>query len=308
MGITNTEWKDLIGLIDEKKCTPFIGAGACVFKGEDGEPWLPLGRDIAKKWTEKYGYPFDDSGELARVAQFMAIENGDDMHPKNILRQEFRKRDPPDFSKEQYKNTPHAVLADLDLPIYITSNYDGLMESALKSRGKVPISEFCRWNGYAKAAGIESYFDKNKRYKPSITNPLVYHLHGDFNIPQSMVLTERDYLDFIVYLNREDEKKSLPSFIRQALASTSLLFIGYSMEDISFRVIFQGVMNQIGTRFQNISIAVQLPPRITPERQERAQGYLDKYTKNMFKVNVYWGDINDFILDLHKRWENYKNA
>ena len=53
------------------------------------------------------------------------------MFPKEILIQEFEKLDPPDFSKE---DNPHGILADLDLPIYITTNYDNFMFNALKAR------------------------------------------------------------------------------------------------------------------------------------------------------------------------------
>ena len=59
-----------------------------------------------------------------------------------------------------------------------------------------------------------------------------------------MVLTERNYIDFVINLNKNDEKLTLPSTIRTALAAaSSLLFIGYSFEDLTFRVIFQGVIS-----------------------------------------------------------------
>ena len=41
-------------------------------------------------------------------------------------------------------------------------------------------------------------------YKPSQDKPLVYHLHGELNNPQSMVLTETDYLDFLINLSKEE--------------------------------------------------------------------------------------------------------
>ena len=42
------DWDTLIKRIYIGKCTPFFGAGAC--KGT-----LPLGPEIAKKWTKEYG-------------------------------------------------------------------------------------------------------------------------------------------------------------------------------------------------------------------------------------------------------------
>ena len=46
------------------------------------------------------------------------------------------KIEPPNFRGEEYKYTPHAVLADLNLPTYLTTNYDEFLEEALKARDK----------------------------------------------------------------------------------------------------------------------------------------------------------------------------
>src|SRR4051812_15672833 len=117
MGLTEGDWEELLFAICDKKCTPFIGAGACV-------PWIPLGTEIAQKWAERYKYPLNDGGSLSRVAQYLEIETGEATRPKNILIREIRSIDPPDFSKEEFKDASHSVLADLKLPIYITTNYD----------------------------------------------------------------------------------------------------------------------------------------------------------------------------------------
>ncbi len=310
------EWKQLLRFISQKRCTPFIGPEAY-------EPWI---LDKVTGWTvkysyplvldevnnlyqiakERYGYPLEDSHQLAKVAQFLAIKEDNDMYPKEMLSLELRDRKPPNFALEEYRNTIYAVLADLNLPLYITTNYDYFMEEALRSRGRAPLSEFCRWDeklyNYTKAAGITSVFEeRRKKYKPTIEEPLVYHLHGVIDIPQSMVLTERDYLDFAINLNKNDEKISLPAVVRSALASTSLMFIGYRLEDITFRVIFQGVIRMLGEIPRPISIAVQLPPQL----QQNAQSYLNVYTKNMFLVNVCWGKLDDFAKELRERLDNY---
>jgi SIR2-like domain len=68
------------------------------------------------------------------------------------------------------------------------------------SRGKSPDSEYCRWNQAIEYAGGSSVFD-NSEYRPTEYKPLVYHIHGTVDIPQSLVLTERDYIDFIINLS-----------------------------------------------------------------------------------------------------------
>ncbi len=309
MSLKATDWDELLYSIDEQGCTPFIGAGACGFPNpnKDNEQWLPSGGTVSKKLSEQYEYPLDDSDELDRVSQYVAIQNGD-MVPKNFIARWLKGISPPDFSKGEYKNTPHAILADLKLPLYITTNYDEFMESALKSRGRIADSVFCRWNTFLKKQSSGNILDKAD-YKPSQDKPLVYHLHGDFNSPRSMVLTETDYLDFLINLSKEE---ILPDQISTALNSTSLLFVGYRLRDINFRVIFRSLMQLlgegIGAGLQLPSISVQLPSGFTEEKKEQGIRYLEEYSKNMFKVRVYWGDVNEFSKELRDRWEKFKNA
>jgi SIR2-like domain len=327
--LPDEQWTLLLDSIEASqkgqiKCTPFIGPGVY-------SEWLPAFIVTAKKWIdeyefplalaledfynlakEKYGYPLEDAHQLAMVAQFLAIEKGDDMYPQMLLSKELATIKPPDFGLEEFRNTPYSVLADLKLPLYITTNYDYFMEAALESRGRKPVSEFCRWNeklyNYAKLTGISSVFDKGKKnYKPSVDQPLVYHLHGVLNIPQSMVLTEKDYFDFAINLNKNDEKMSLPSVIRIALAASFFLFVGYRLEDITFRVIVQGVMSVLGDIQRPKSMAVQLPPSFPMDKRLKVLIYLNSYIKNMFSLYAYWGDHKSFSAELRRRWDSYKS-
>jgi hypothetical protein len=215
------DWQQLVRLIKRGKCTPFVGAGACTGT-------LPRARDIAINWAKKYDYPLHDSHDLARVSQFMAIDNYD-IFPKECIRDEFENIKPPDFSQP---DEPHAVLADLNLPIYITTNYDSFLINALKTRNKSPERECCRWNKFSEILKMKSVLDPDSLYTPTPSKPLVYHLHGCLDIPQSMVLTESDYLDFLIRLQHNDarfvgSKQLLTSEIISALAANPLLFIGY---------------------------------------------------------------------------------
>ena len=129
LSLREADWDEILYSIDEQGCTPFIGAGACAFQNEEGKPWLPLGGTVSSEMAKEYEYPLKDIDELDRVSQFVAIEHGD-MVPKNFIVRWLKKIDPPDFSLDKYKNTPHALLADLNLPIYITTNYDEFMEAS----------------------------------------------------------------------------------------------------------------------------------------------------------------------------------
>jgi hypothetical protein len=322
MGLSEEDWRDLLNSIYKKKCVPFIGAGVYMIRTENQKEPIPVSRHIIDKW--KVIYPLEDLYELARVAtmedsyqlarlaQYLEIQGADERYPKTML-SDMLKDIPPSYFASQNKS-PFEVLSNLDLPIYITSNYDRFMEEALsKNPRKTAESDFCKWSDklikYAKTVNIPSVFNQTQ-YKPTEERPLVYHIHGDMNIPGSMVLTERDYFEFVINLNKSDDKDILPSVIRTELATSSLLFIGYSLEDISFRAIFQGFLSflsSISNEFRTPSIAVQIPPTISNKGQIKVQKYIEQYTRNMFDVRIYWGSTYDFIGELDRRWHEFKS-
>jgi hypothetical protein len=291
--LEDKDWKLLLGRIKAGKCTPFLGAGAC-------HGVLPLGSEIARKWAEDYGYPLPDNYDLANVAQFLAIQN-DPMFPKDdILDNWFSAVKAPDFDAP---DEPHGVLADLPLPVYLTTNYDDFMIRALKKRDKKPRRELCRWNKYVRDQ--PSVFDTDSDYDPDPTNPVVFHLHGHNEVAESLVLSRDDYLDFLVNLSRD--QKLLPSRIQQAISGSSLLFVGYSLQDWSFRVLFRGLVMAYEKTLRRISVSVQLLPvskDLPEESRVEVQDYLDRYFDKM-DIRIYWGTAREFAAELRQRWTEY---
>jgi SIR2-like domain len=292
--------------LKKQECIPFIGPEAC-------KQWIPFGSDIASRWAKEYAYPLQDSYQLSRVAQFLAIEQQDNMFPKNVLSDELKKIKPPAFNLDEFRNTPPAVLADLNLPVYITTNYDHIIEAALESRGKQPISDFCRWNedlaDYGRVNEINSViYKEGTDFKPTSSNPLVYHLHGDIDHPNSMVLTEKDYTDFVIFLNKEAEKNVLPSSIRKPLTRKKLLFVGYSLDEagfsLAFSVIFQTVISSTSDTKKGISVQVMLrTDNNTSVNVDKVQSYLEQYTNKVLSLDVYWGDSSTFSKELRQQVE-----
>jgi SIR2-like protein len=288
------QWETLVGLIRQKKCTPFIGAGASA-------GCLPSGGALAQEWALKHAYPLTDSGDLARVAQFRAIQEYD-MSPKDAVSELISNARTPNFEDP---TEPHGLLADLTLPIYISTNYDPFMVKAIKHRERKCRREFCRWNRHPEVRDAESVFEGG--YRPEPSEPLVFYLHGYHDVPQSLVLTEDDYLDFLIRLSndgRDQADRLLPSVIRTALSSTALMFVGYSLTDWTFRVLFRGLVSSFGAEIGYPAIAIQLPPDDVPEDdREKAQEYLNEYFSKIqkVKVKVYWGKATAFAKELRER-------
>jgi hypothetical protein len=281
--LSDRDWEILLQRINQGKCTPFLGAGAAYGV-------LPLGADIAREWAQKYEYPLDDSTNLIAVAQFIALTR-DPMTPKEEIVRMFAGSKTPDFNDP---SEPHRILASLPLATYVTTNYDDFMMQALKKQHKDARQELCRWNNFLR--DNPSTFDDG--YNPTVANPVVFHLHGYNPLAESLVLTEDDYMDFLVNISRDD--KLLPPPIQKAFVGSSLLFVGYRIADWNFRVLLRSLAGYMEKSLQRTHFAVITPPAASENLKQKAQDYLSEYYQNI-DVRVYWGTARDFLQDLQKR-------
>lgn len=294
--LTEDDWRLLVGRIKDGKCTPFVGAGACYGT-------IPTASAIAEGWAKAEGFPFDECTDLARVAQFLSVKY-DAIRPKDMFIQQFKDVAPPNFD-DPFE--PHRVLADLPLPIYITTNYDDFLVRALSrtaygpGKNKSPQRELCKWNQQVGGARPKAR-KRTARLDADVEKPIVFHLHGHMGFPESMVLTEDDYLDFLINLAKDNEL--LPARIQEAFTGTSLLFVGYSLNDWNFRVLFRSVVGYLEKSLLRAHISVQLTPvkNTAPEEQRRsAEDYLNRYFGNL-KIRVYWGTATEFAKELREHW------
>ena len=293
-GLEAKDWDRLLGHISKGKCTPFIGPQVC-------SGFYPMKGDRAQKWCDEEDYPLDDRRELARVAQFLAIRD-DPAKPIERLIEEFENIQPPNFS-DRYE--VHSVLADLPLPVYVTTNYDNFMMKAFDSKvmKRNARSEYCRWRDLDRPANELSVEDK-----PTAANPIVFHLYGKIDEERSLVLTENDYLQFLVNVTRQE--KLIPPVIQGAITGGSLLFLGYQLDDWDFRVLFHILQSYLENALTKGHISVQVVPMVqprTPEQIRKATNYLNSYFAKL-STRVYWGSCQQFVEELKNRWEASRYA
>ena len=267
----------------EEKCTPFLGAGAA-------SGLLPTARELSNNWIKEYQLPIPQDSPLDYVAQMISVK-WDAMKPKEILARELRntlKR----FDIASYEGT-YKILSRINTRIFVTTNYDDLLESALKENDKNPTTIICPWH-----CNIDP-LDEIKM--PTIYEPWVYHLHGFYAEPESMVLTEDDYTDFLVHVLR---RNVLHHMIERALSGTTLLFLGYSLKDVTFRVLFRGLISARVYAIRRKGVTVQLN---TSSQNKKGEGiayseeeHLKLYEKyfNDMNFSVFWMDIKKFLQEL----------
>ena len=169
--------------------------------------------------------------------------------------------------------------------MYLTTNYDRFMTRALETVVPEVATAVCRWNYETRLA------EQALAVVPTPERPLVYHLHGVATNLASMLLTEDDYVDFLMEA-QADLAQVVPCPIQEALGTTSLLFVGYGLNDWNFRVLLRSVMRKINKSSKRMNLSVQLPPgdeSIALDRRDEAEAFLCDYLGTE-QVTVYWGD------------------
>lgn len=295
VSLDQREWDTLLRHIRRGRCTPVIGAGASA-------SIVPGAATLARAWADEYDYPLADDSDLARVSQYIALTDYP-ARPKEMMLDELEKVSDVDLS-----GTPYPHLAQLPFKLYITTNYDDLIARSLRP-AKSPATDYCRWNQFE---DIAAEAPPGRNHEPSVAEPLVYHLHGQAQWIESLVLTEEDYLDFLIAAaeNSQHQSQFLRPDIRAALAGSSLLFIGYRLSDWTFRVLFRGLMRTTNkANLQVPSVAIQLVPgrdEVAPGREDEAQRYLQTYLSRLHGVqtlSMYWGDATQFAEELLDRYQ-----
>lgn len=64
-------------------------------------------------------------------------------------------------------------------------------------------------------------------------------LHGDIATPRSIVITDEDYIRFIMRMGDKDPTNPVPETFRYLFKRWPTLFLGYSLRDYNLRLLFQ---------------------------------------------------------------------
>lgn len=299
---------------------------------------------LSMAWASETVYPLTDSQDLPHVAQFVRSKSRSPMDVKEEyiafiknallsyasqvgaggdrieeLREGLSEYSFADLAVQELSllsfgpgcTDPLSILAGLPLPIYITTCYHDVLEKALSAMGKQPITQVCLWSGQ-----IPQLRDEHRlldTFEPSPQRPLVYHLFGLDCYPLTMVLTEDDFLDFLVEvtLDRGTTRSIIPAYLQSALAVSWQMLLGYRLPDWDFRTLFRGIIKSGEKRnaaFLNTIIQLclrdqyELPGGPTSlQYLDQAQKYLQDYF-NPLSFEIRWSDPGGFLSSLQSEW------
>ncbi|GAA1021240.1 hypothetical protein Aple_059650 [Acrocarpospora pleiomorpha] len=287
----------MVDSVADKVCVPFLGAG--VSQG------LPTGTALAKHWAERIRYPYPDVHNLAGVMQYAVVMEF--QHDANRLKRELARTVFAQAALTTDQLDIHHLLARCDLPLYLTTNYDGFMVEALRRKGKSPSWNVSPWY----SSGVDDDDERRPPLpegEPTSQQPLVFHIHGRYTIPHSMVLTEDDYIDFHVKHVRDGMRKGLtpaddrssiiPSYVRARLRRAPLLFVGYSLRDSTFWTLFKSLMLGLHDGQRSTHVCLQLDPAI--RRKASVRDYLERRLGRQ-QIQIFWMPLEQFTTKLEER-------
>jgi hypothetical protein len=227
----------IVQAIREQKCVLFLGAGVHA-KPPDGsmfdhspEQRLPtaqdLGIELADLCSLAEQYPQEDPRNLSRVAMF--YEN---KYSRHQLVEVVRQRLQADVEPSPMLR----ALAELAFPLVVTTNWDPLFELTLYATGKQP-----RVVSYSPRSDIPT----DDPSDPTSESPVVRKLHGDILRPETLVLTDQDYIDFMIRMSDRHPYDPIPLKLKFYLSSWPTLFVGYSLMDYNLRLLYTTLRHKL---------------------------------------------------------------
>ena len=269
--------KQIFTAIEDGKCLVFLGAGACssFYRSADEEvPGLPTGGQLAKWLADQCQYTNGAYYDLAKVAEYFIYTHSGDREPLIKALQ-------TKINTGCRARPIHTVLAQLSqIKVVLTSNYDTLLENELTSYGRNLTKHIYNMQNPRTAHFHPSIFFDEK-------DIILHKMHGSIDEPSSMVITQSDYIRYLAHL--KDLDRGMPEYFRTTmLPHFTLLFLGYSLEDWNFRVIWEGVLaSHQNHGLQKISYAIVKNP------SDFQKMYW--FTR---KVQILENDLTDFSIKL----------
>ena len=314
--LPRTKWESLM---------THIGTGdvVAVLGPELLQPFIGSTREMAQALARSFdcALQLDERGDLTRVAQYLAV-NHDRAFPRTQIKQYIcrttRERfgdsaDPTDPDRQLLhaaealraqpdRYEPHAILASLPFRVYVSANPDSLLSAALRRAERAPQELFLD-RSPEPLAQPDVIYDRHLKTRPPEDQPIVYQFFGRLDADDPLVLTEDDYLDML--LGMRAHEKHIPGIIPSSLRRKGLLFLGFRIDDWSFRVLLHWIMNPVAplprTSFTNIAVQID-PDRPGIEEPEAARRYIEGYLREA-KIDIYWGTTESFLRKLNTRWQ-----
>jgi hypothetical protein len=293
-GLERDSWELLINKIREGECVPIIGPDMC------RDPIISE-NTLADEWSKAHGYGLRGDVEIARIAQYLGYIQPNGFSVKSELTIKRLLNTHPDFLNDEHNH--YRILSRLPFSIFITTSSDAFLFEALKEEKKLP-QEWHFWN----EEWINEHRDEVETAFNNLTDkePAIVYLFGHYSHPESMRVSEDDFLDYVFHIGRN--ASLFPTWLPRILRNKMLLILGFQLHDWRFRTITHAFSEYFNSTDDSLShLAVQIPPikdDPSPDDEKNVNTYLERYLNKM-NSRVFIGDPVDFIGQLRQKWDSY---
>lgn len=259
--------KELIGIIEQAlysdELAIFAGAGLSINAGYYNweklleKPAEQLKLDIAK---EKH--------DLISLAQFYCNKN---------KRSAINELLSDSFPSNKKPTENHKILSQLPISTYWTTNFDTLIEDALKENNK---------NVSVRKA------DKDLQLSYKNYDSVVYKMHGDIQSPSEAVITRDDYEEYGV-----NSRKLFRDVLEGTLLTKTFLFLGFSFSDPNFNFVLSKMRVLLGDDSRPhyyILKKIAEPNRDKFEDEKEYKKSLEEYEYDLIKQRLQIADLDRY--------------
>jgi tetratricopeptide (TPR) repeat protein len=261
----------------KKRLVIFTGAGCSISAG------LPSWKNLIESLLEKYQIKTEDTNFI-RLASRLEREIGPIKFREQIVE---RLRTSPQITTSIYDS-----MVSLDVNLFITTNYDHLLEDSYRKQGYSPI------------------IIANDMDLPSIdpTRKSIVKLHGDLNSLKSLVITSKDYTKF------KTDHKGFVEWLNVVVSQNTILFLGTSFDDPRLKEVDEHVFG-IFDKFRRPPFILLKTPTKNIEHEEQFEIDLSDFEalcedfkeRGFFVIPINeYSEIKTVLREIQKNYINNK--
>lgn len=204
-----------VAALRDQNAAVFAGAGLSIPAGI--LDWKELLREIA----QDVGLDVDREHDLVTVAQYHHNRRGRHRINQTLVNE---------FSARAHLTDNHKILAALPIRTFWTTNYDTLLEDALRAVGKTPDVKITT---------------ENLATTVPRRDAVVYKMHGDVSQPDRAVVTKEDYEVYGA------TRQLFSTTLQGDLVSKTFLFLGFSFSDPNLAYILSRIRVLLGANVRH---------------------------------------------------------
>lgn len=237
----------IVEQVTKGECVLFLGSAVHSPSSSDPDIYPmakrpSIGSELSLILAERSRFAHDLGNEDARNLQRVSL-----YHEMRLSRNDLVNQVKNHVQKDKEPSPMLELLARLNFPLVITTNYDQLFETAIEKVGKTysrgvynPESNRKTLNQYYFSAEAQSATAlARNRTRIDSDNPFILKIHGDIvEDSASIVITDEDYIKFVLRMGERGVGNPVPEFVRSKLKEWPTLFIGYSLKDYNLRLLF----------------------------------------------------------------------